>query len=112
MKNLSIPDFRRRTVPLSVAEWDYADLDITPDDHVGIFNRNRLPELIDFCSRHPQYHIISFLNYSPVVRINAPIESAAFFMLGSGDKDPELMHIPKMKKESIEILKILEFDRD
>jgi hypothetical protein len=44
--------------------------------------------------------------------VNAVVEKAAFYMLGQGDKDPDLMLIPKMSKEAAEALRILKFDSD
>ena len=107
LKNLSIPEFRLRTVPLW--DTDFALLDIVPDDRVGCFNSNRLAELTIFCQQNPEYHIISYLKHNRV-RVNAVVSTAHFYRLGQGDKDPELMCIPPIGKDVIEYLRIREFE--
>ena len=107
MKNLSIPEFRLRTVPLS--DTDFALLDIVPDDRIGFFNSNRLSELTTFCRNNPEYHIISYLKHNRV-RVNAVVSTAHFYRLGQGDKDPELMCIPPISNTAIELLRIFEFE--
>lgn len=102
-------EFKRRTAPLM--DLDFALLDIAPDFRLGMFGPKRLPELITFCKNNPEYHIISFLRHVSI-DVNTVIEPAAFYMLGQGDQDPELMLIPKMSKEAIEELRILKFDTD
>ena len=107
MKNLSIPEFRLRTVPLW--DTDFALLDIVPDDRIGFFNSNRLSELTIFCQQNPEYHIISHLKHNRV-KVNAVVSTAHFYRLGQGDKDPELMCIPPIGKDVIEYLRIREFE--
>ena len=107
MKNLSIPEFRLRTVPLS--DMDFALLDIVPDDRLGCFNSNRLTELTIFCQQNPEYHIISHLKRYRV-KVNAVVSTAHFYRLGQGDNDPELMCIPPISNTAIELLRIFEFE--
>ena len=107
MKNVSIPEFRLRTVPLW--DTDFALLDIAPDDRLGCFNSNRLAELTIFCQQNPEYHIISYLKHNRV-RVNAVVNAVLFYQLGQGDNDPELMCIPPIGKDVIEYLRIREFE--
>lgn len=102
-------EFKRLTAPLM--DLDFALLDITPDFRLGMFGPKRLPELVTFCKNNPEYHIISSLRHVSV-DVNAVVEPAAFYMLGQGDQDPELMLVPKMSKETAEQLRILKFDTD
>lgn len=107
MKTLSIPDFQRRTAPLM--DFDFALLDIAPDTRLGIFGPKRLSELITFCRLNPKYHIISFFKHT-CIRVNALVEDAAFYKLGQGDNDPELMCIPPVSSNAALALRIREFE--
>ena len=102
-------EFKNRTAPL--ADLDFALLDIVPDSCTGIFYPRRLPELILFCQNNPEYHIMSFLG-DTFIDVNAMVEKASFYLLGRGDKDPDLMLVPRMSKEAIEELRILKFNTD
>ncbi len=63
------------------------------------------------CKNRPQYHIISILKQIPI-KVNAVAASAAFFMLGDGDSDPELMYVPQMSKEGLADILNIEFNSD
>ncbi len=102
-------EFKRRTDPLM--DLDFALLDIAPDFRIGIFRPSRLPELVTFCQNSPEYHIMSFFR-DTLIDVNAVVEKAAFYRLGRGDSDPELMLVPKMSKAAAEELRILKFDTD
>lgn len=111
MKNLSISDFRRRTDPLTDQEMDFASLGIAPDNQLGFFNPLRLSELVVFCEKNPEFHVISYLKHHRV-RVNTVVNTAAFFRLGQGEKDPALMCIPRISKDVFDLLRIFKFDTD
>lgn len=104
-----IREFRLRTGLL--IDLEFEPIDLVPNGLTGVFNQNRLPELVDFCRENPVYHIISFIRPSPI-RVNAPIQKAVFYMLGNGDNDPELMCVPSRSEKAIADLRDLEFDID
>jgi hypothetical protein len=92
-------------------DLDFALLDITPTTQLGFFSRTRLAELLAFCRSNPEYHIVSFLKHAQI-KVNAVVEDAAFYMLGQGDSDPELMYVSRMDEDILAKLKILEFEAD
>lgn len=93
-------EFQNRTKPIN----DHLDLSgIVPDTLIGHFFSARLPELIQYCKTHPQYHIISILPNQ--VKANRPVEAARLFVLAEGDADPGLWY-----SMSYEDLKIYEFN--
>jgi hypothetical protein len=89
---------------------DFLGLEIEPSTPLGIFSRRRLPELLEFCKKNPEYHVISSI--SALVLFNRPVESAGLYLLGAGDADPDLACIYPMDLESVSRSKILEFERD
>ncbi len=77
--------------------WD--KIGIRPDNENGTFDIRRLNELIDFCKKHPKYHILTettdgddFSNETtmPPVTITNEIRfiNRLEFYLGNGSKDP------------------------
>lgn len=107
MKILSdIEEFNRRTRPLM--DVDFALIDIVPTTRLGFFSKGRLPELILFCQNNPEYHIMSTLK-NTLIKVNTVIDMAAFYMLGQGERDPELMFLLYMDEKSLSRLKTLEF---
>lgn len=100
-------EFHRRTGLL--LDLEFEPIDLIPNGLLGVFDRHRLPELMSFCNENPQYHVISFLKYAPI-KVNTAIHAAAFYMLGEGDNDPELMYMPQMDEVAREALRILKFD--
>lgn len=105
----NLKEFRRRTI--LVVDLDFEFINITPNSRLGIFNRERLSELVDFCKDNPEYHIISFLENGGV-EINDAVEAAALYMLGRGDKDPDLMYVPRLSDDARADLEILKFNID
>lgn len=97
-------EFNARTKPIT----DHLGLDIVSDTRLGIFLSHRLPELIQYCNKNPQYHIISVLPKS-TTKINRPIEGAACYLLGEGDADPELIYSASMNQNQFETLQIYKF---
>ncbi len=89
-------EFESRVRPLS--DLDFALLDIVPDTQLGFFRRERYQELLEYCEANPDFHIISTLRDS-LVRVNAPLEFAGFYMLGQGDKNPKLVHAFKTTED-------------
>lgn len=63
---------------------------------LGLFKPHRLPELQKYVEEHPEYHIISEMNND--IFINHTVEHCFGFYLGEGDKDPEIMYVPKYDK--------------
>ena len=42
-----------------IEETDWGKVGIYPDNENGTFELHRLKELIDFCKKHPKYHILT-----------------------------------------------------
>lgn len=98
-------EFINRTKPVR----DHLELeDIVPDSLIGIFFPKRLPELMQYCKSHPQYHIMSVLPKQ--VKVNRAVESAGLYLLAEGDSDPDLWYGLPFNQEHYEELKIYEFD--
>ncbi len=102
-----INEFHHRTG--LIVDLEFESIDLIPNGLIGIFDQHRLSELMSFCNENPQYHVISFLKHAPI-KVNTAIHTAAFYMLGEGDNDPDLMCVPIMDKDTIIELKTLEFD--
>lgn len=102
-----IGEFNRITDP--AMDTDFEMMDIIPSTKLGIFDRHRLQELLNFCRLYPEYHIISLLKDAPI-KVNSAVENAALYLLGQGDSDPELMCVPVMDKKDFDLLQILKFD--
>ena len=66
-------------------EW----LGLTGHDFCGSFGRSCLPQLIQFCKDNPEYHIVSC--DGPGRYINRLVAHQSFYMIGDGDKDPNLV---------------------
>ncbi len=80
-------EFRRRTAVL--VDYEFEEADIVPDSILGSFDNHRLNELIEFCSRNPEYHIISVVNIG--LYFNKILPNAQYFYLGQGDSNPDLV---------------------
>ena len=57
-------EFEYRIKPLF--DYDFDLVDIVPDSRIGIFARERLSDLKDFCKANPEFHIISRLMYANI----------------------------------------------
>lgn len=78
--------FRFFTVPI---------LDIQPDMIGGCFFYPRLGELIAYCAANSDLHIISCPGGDGLPCLfNRVIDEASFYLLGDGDKDPNLACVP------------------
>ncbi len=98
-------EFQNQTKPVN----DHLDLcGIVPDTLIGYFFSTRLPELIQYCKTHPQYHIMSLLPNQ--VKVNRSVEAARLFILAEGDADPELWYSPPFDQKNFEDLEIYKFD--
>jgi hypothetical protein len=82
-----------------IEETDWDKVGIHPDDENGTFDIHRLNELMDFCKKHPKYHILtettdgddfSDENTVPPVTITNEIRfvNRLNFYLGKGSKNP------------------------
>lgn len=86
---------------------DFEGLDIVPSTEFGEFFKDRLSDLLIFCGKNPQYHIISQLTYG--VELNRPAEVVSSYELGQGDNDPDLIYIKKISLKTYQNLKIFKF---
>jgi len=84
---------------------------IKADSFSGKFFVSRKDELKRYCVANPRYHIISILRPA-VITVNACVEKALFYMLGDGDKNPNLILLDTMKPDDLADLKIMEFDME
>lgn len=98
-------EFSDRTKPVQ-DEFDF--IEIKPDTLLGHFLSHRLSELIAYCTKYPQFHIVSGLKYG-AGKMNRPIDDAAFYLLAQGDANPSLIHSTIKHDKQFETLKICEF---
>ncbi len=97
-------EFHNRTKPIR----DHFDLDdIFPDTLTGVFFPSRLKELIQYCTERPEYHIMSYLPKQ--VKVNRAVDAACFYLLGTGDADPDLWYSLRFNQEKFESLQIYKF---
>ena len=89
---------------------DFEGLDIVPSTPLGVFFKNRLSDLLEFCKKNPQYHVISQLSYG--VELNRPMEVVSTYELGNGDNDPDLMYIKNINLKTFQNLRILKLKID
>ena len=101
-------DFCKLVEPLYCDDFD--GLDIKPSTPSGIFGYDRYLDLMEFCKKNPEYHVISHLGSG--VAVNKPLEKVTSYELGKGEKNPELTYIAKISWKSYEGLKILKFNVD
>ncbi len=80
-------EFRRRTAVL--VDYEFEEADIVPDSILGRFEHHRLDELIEFCEKNPDYHIISVINIT--LYFNKVLPNAQTYYLGQGDSNPDLV---------------------
>jgi len=90
--------------------FELEDLDIVPTFPGGLFFKSRLEEMMNFCIKNPQYHVIS--NANPFLRFNKPISNVKVYMLGQGSNDPEIVFMFGDAKNFYVQLKHFEFLRD
>ena len=72
--------------------WDdFADLDLDHPYWDGIFEKNELPKLLEFCEKYPSHHIMTLLDGASI--LNKIDYDGACFLLGKGNPDPDLMYV-------------------
>ncbi len=98
-------EFRARTKPVR----DEFDLDLMPDIGLGLFFPERLEELKQYCQNHPKYHIMSIL--PSAIEVNKPLPTARFYILATGDSDPEIWYCDSGSQELFKISEIRKFER-
>ncbi|MCX6106204.1 MAG: hypothetical protein NTY08_10285 [Proteobacteria bacterium] len=59
------------------------------DNLCGIFRSADLTPLIEFCSNHPEYHIVSTI--APGRYVNKYVPDGCSYALANGDKNPTIM---------------------
>lgn len=85
--------------------------DIESDTRLGFFLAHRYEELLDYCKKNPQYHVISKIGRYTLT-VNNAVKGAVFYMLGEGDPDPELMYCMSSTYKEFEELQIHKFNID
>ena len=70
-------------------QYEFEDVDIVPDSITGVFDNHRLDELIEFCAKNPDYHIVSSVNVG--LYFNKVVPHAQEFFLAEGDSNPDLV---------------------
>jgi hypothetical protein len=71
-------------------------LGLTTDNIGAMFRCSQIDELLEFCSENPAYHIVS--GTSPGMCTNRYVEGCTIYMLAKGDKNPNLVLNPYIKK--------------
>lgn len=76
---------------------------LTPEDTACNFRANKIDALLDFCKKHPEYHIITMLTAE--TRVNKYIPGHNTYQLGNGNADENIYHSQKFcPKESAKLL--------
>jgi len=89
MRLVSHREFDERTIP--IIDWEFDGIDgIEPDTISGRFSNGRFEELIEFCSKNPEFHIVSIKNCT---YFNKPVPGATSYRLAIGSCDPSLTYI-------------------
>ncbi len=88
----TVMEFWERTAIL--IDYEFEDVDIVPSTLYG-FQPYRLEELIEFCAKNPDYHIISIVN--GFLYFNKVMENASEYRLGQGDSNPDLVCLEKYR---------------
>ena len=61
-------------------------------NELGTFSPRRLPELIEFCKKNPDFHIVTYISTAEIVNYVAP-DNASKYALARGERDPEITFI-------------------
>jgi hypothetical protein len=69
--------------------YDLEWLGLSGHDFCGIFRSRYLPQLIEFCNEHPQYHILT--SCGPGRIVNRLVHDRHGYLIGDGDSDPNLV---------------------
>ncbi len=70
----------------------------------GIFPPQNSAELINFCKKNPEYHIVSYVNSN--MKVNKYIPGASFYFLADGDPNPQLLYSTALSDEELEIFEL------
>jgi len=84
-----IREFYEITKP--IRRWDEVIVDLKPDYQSSAFDNSRAEELITYCKKNPQFHIISIKND---VYYNRFMAKADLFMIAEGDQSSIVIYIP------------------
>lgn len=104
MKILDYETFWTTVDPL--LKFDLDEMGITPDTDLGFFLKKRFDELVEYCKKNPNCHVISMWRG---IKINTAIPNARSYMLGAGDPTPDLVWIRKYRKDHILAINLLKF---
>jgi hypothetical protein len=69
-------------------EDEFEGIGILPSTRIGIFSPDRFGELVAFCQKNPEYHIISKVSLH--LNLNKPVPGAGLYRLARGDKNPNI----------------------
>lgn len=89
---------------------DFESLNIEPTMPSGVFGYDRHYELVEFCRKNPEYHVISHLGSGVIV--NKPLEKVTSYELGRGENNPDLVYIESASWEYYVCLKTIKFNID
>lgn len=64
-------------------------LGLITDDVGATFWPNEMDDVLDFCAKNPQFHIVTYLGEG--IFVNRYDERGLMFQLAEGDADPEYM---------------------
>ena len=96
MRVLSLRKFHELTWP--IIDWEFDGPDgVGPASITGMFDSHQYAELVEFCSKNDDFHIISYFWSGG---FNKPIPGAAFYRLGRGDKNPNLIEVSETANEA------------
>jgi len=89
MRIYSLREFDKIAAP--IVDWEFDGVDgLEPDTISGFFYSDRYDELVDFCRKNSDFHVISLKNY---IYYNRPIPGATLFRLGQGGADPSMFFV-------------------
>ncbi len=82
----TVMEFWERTA--IYVDYEFGDVPLIPDSVCG-FNADRLKELVKFCKKNKDYHIVSLVK--GCLYFNKVVEAASTFHLAEGDSNPDLV---------------------
>lgn len=65
------------------------DLGLSPCGLLGEFTKKQVTQLLEFCTKNPDYHVVTLLN--PNVYLNRYTLAGRIFRLANGDSDKSVI---------------------
>lgn len=101
LKRIDYSEFIARTGMLM--DLDFQNMSIKPCRQIGAFEPGRLEELVEFCRKNPEYHIVTNVD---MMYINKLLVHGDDFYLARGDTEEDLVYMKRLSLTSFYALNI------